>query len=268
MRLFAFDNAGVPTMAASEGDILRPLAPLADFYADPDGYLGAEGGDPIDRADVVAVPPVPTTAKILCIGLNYPLHIAETNSERPAHPNLFARWWSTLSVDGGSCAVPPGEEGLDFEAELAVIIGRELHAVDEADAMAGVLGYTCFNDISARRFQRATSQWALGKNADDSAPIGPVIVTADELGDPMGLRIGSRLNGETMQDSTTDQMIFDIAETIAYITQALTLRPGDVIATGTPDGVGSRREPPLLMTAGDTIEVDIEGIGILTTHIE
>ncbi len=163
--------------------------------------------------------------------------------------------------------MPPGEDGLDFEAELAVVIGREMRAVDEADAMAGVLGYTCFNDISARRFQRATSQWALGKNADDSGPIGPCIVTADELGDPMGLRIRSRLNGETMQDGTTDQMIFGIAETIAYITQALTLCPGDVIATGTPAGVGSRREPPLLMHAGDTIEVDIEGIGVLTTHI-
>ena len=161
----------------------------------------------------------------------------------------------------------PGESGLDWEVELGVIIGKEMLGVDRADAMDGVFGYTCFNDISARTFQRATSQWALGKNADNSGPIGPVIVTADELGDLYSLLIESRFNGDTVQSSVTGNMIFKIDETIAYITQALTLRPGDVIATGTLDGVGSRMEPPVLMGPGDRIEIEIKCIGSVTTNI-
>lgn len=267
MRLLAYRGLDGPTMGAVEGDVVVPLAPLDDFWADPDGHLGGGDGEPVAREGLVEIPPVPTTAKILCVGLNYPLHIAETGTTKPDHPNLFARWYSTLCVDGAQAPVPPGEQGLDWEAELAVVIGRTMSGVDEDTAMAGVLGYTCFNDISARRFQRATPQWALGKNTDNSGPIGPVVVTADELGDPYGLRIMSRHNGEIRQDSTTDQMIFSIAETIAYASQALTLRPGDVIATGTPDGVGSRMDPPVFMVPGDVIEVEIEAIGTLTTHI-
>lgn len=267
MRLIAFRPAGEPMMGAVEGDMVRPLCGIDEFYDDVDAGMAASGGEPVAIDDVTQVPPVPTTSRIFCIGLNYPLHIAETKSTRPDFPNLFARWYAALDVDGGSTPVPPGEAGLDWEAELAVIIGREMLAVDRADAMAGVFGYTCFNDISARTFQRATPQWALGKNPDNSGPIGPAIVTADELGDPYSLRIGSRYNGTTVQDSVTGEMIFKIDETIEYITSALTLRPGDVIATGTPDGVGSRMDPPVLMGPGDVIEVDIENIGVLTTHI-
>ncbi|MFV2039544.1 MAG: fumarylacetoacetate hydrolase family protein, partial [Acidimicrobiales bacterium] len=205
--------------------------------------------------------------RILCIGLNYPLHVAETGRNRPELPNLFARWASTLVSPGAHTPVPPGEVGLDWEAELAVVIGKEMSAVSATDAMQGVLGYTCFNDISARKAQRATSQFTLGKNADNSGPIGPVIVTADELGDPYDLRIESRHNGRTVQSSVTGNMIFKIGETIAYISQAMTLRPGDVLATGTPDGVGASMDPPVFMVAGDTIEVEIERIGVLNTHI-
>ncbi|MGI9624506.1 MAG: fumarylacetoacetate hydrolase family protein, partial [Acidimicrobiales bacterium] len=245
----------------------RPVGPIDEFYTDPHAGIAVRPGAPVPVAELTQVPPVPRTARIFCIGLNYPLHIQETSKDRPAHPNIFGRWASKLSVDGASVPVPPGETGLDCEAELAVVIGSEMSAVTDEEAMAGVFGYTGFNDISARTYQNATSQFTLGKNADHSAPIGPVIVTADELGDPYSLRIRSRLNGETMQDSVTANMIFNIAETISYISGVLTLRPGDVIATGTPDGVGAWREPPVLMVAGDVIEVEIERIGILTSTI-
>ncbi|MEM7286922.1 MAG: fumarylacetoacetate hydrolase family protein [Actinomycetota bacterium] len=267
MRLIAYRTPGGPVMGAVEGDMVRPLCGIDEFYADVDAGRASSGGEPVDLASVDQVPPVPLTSRIFCIGLNYPLHIEETKSTRPDHPNLFARWYTTLVVDGGSTPVPPGERGLDWEAELAVVIGKEMLEVDRADAMDGVFGYTCFNDISARKYQRATPQWALGKNPDNSGPIGPVVVSADEIGDPYALSIGSRYNGRTVQDSVTGEMIFKIDETIAYITQALTLRPGDVIATGTPDGVGSRMDPPVLMGPGDTIEVEIGSIGVLTTHI-
>lgn len=150
---------------------------------------------------------------------------------------------------------------------MAVIIGANLTDTAEADAMAGVLGYTCLNDISARGYQRRTHQWAIGKNADGSAPIGPVVVTADEFGDPYGKRIMTRVNGDTMQDGTTDLMLFRIAETIEYITAGTSLRPGDVIATGTPSGVGDRMEPPTYLKAGDRVEIEIEDIGVLASNI-
>jgi len=267
MRLLAFESAQGPTMGAVEGDRVVPLAPVDTFFADIESYVSPGDAEPLALDAITQVPPVPASAKVLCVGLNYPLHIAETKSQRPDHPNLFARWTASLAAPEGRTPVPAGETGLDWEAELAIVIGSELSDVAEADAMAGVFGYTCFNDISSRWFQRATSQWALGKNGDASGPIGPVIVTADEIGDPYRLRIMSRYNGETMQDSNTGNMIFSIAQVISYASRALTLKPGDVIATGTPDGVGSRREPPVLMTAGDVIEVEIEDIGTLRTHI-
>ena len=147
-------------MGAVEGDMVRPLCDIDRFYDDVDAGVAASSGDPQPLDGVEQVPPVPRTSRIFCIGLNYPLHIAETKSTKPDFPNLFARWYSTLVVDGASTPVPPGEQGLDWEAELAVIIGREMLSVDRADAMAGVFGYTCFNDISARKYQRATPQWA------------------------------------------------------------------------------------------------------------
>lgn len=267
MRLLAYETDDVRIIGIVDGEFVRPLVSVDEFYVDIDGHMKTTPGGFVAIDDVDQVPPVPLTARVFCIGLNYPLHIAETGRERPRYPNIFARWASTLVSPGAHTPVPPGEPGLDWEAELAVVIGRDMLGVSPADAMAGVLGYTCFNDISARKAQRATSQFTLGKNADNSGPIGPVIVTADELGDPYDLRIESRLNGRTMQSSVTGNMIFDIAETISYISQAMTLRAGDVLATGTPDGVGASMDPPVLMTSGDVIEVEIDRIGVLTTHI-
>lgn len=264
MRYLGFRHDGESVIGIVDGESVTRLTTIDDFYRDLDRWTSATPSGPsFQLADIEHVPPVPTTAKVLCIGLNYALHIEETASKRPEAPNIFARWYASLSCDGDQITVPSGEPGLDWECELAVIIGANMTDAKTATAMEGVLGYTGFNDLSARVNQRRTTQWALGKNPDNSGPIGPVVVTADEYGDPYGKSIQTRVNGETMQSSTTDQMLFKIDETIEYITQCTSLRPGDVIATGTPSGVGSRMDPPQLLNAGDTVEVDIEGIGVL-----
>lgn len=272
MRYIAYSTADGPMIGVVTGDpgaeTVQDLMGVDLFYADPVAAASTEPhGQAFPLTSATQIPPVPTTAKILCVGLNYPLHIEETKSERPVAPNLFARWYSQLNVHEGSMRVPTSEPGLDWEAELGVIIGTQMTDTAAADAMAGVFAYTCFNDVSARGFQRRTKQWALGKNADGSGPIGPVAVTADEFGDPYSKRMQCRHNGETRQDATIGEMIFKIDEIIEYATQAVTLNPGDVIATGTPSGVGSRMEPPILMHPGDTVEVDIEGIGILRNTV-
>lgn len=266
---FRYDGEDCMGLVSDDGRKVTRLAPTDEFYGDLTRWRTSSGVGqaPFDIADVELVPPVPATAKILCLGLNYQAHVEETGRDRPAAPNIFARWYAALSCDGAEIPVPSGEPGLDWECELAVIIGADLVDTAAADAMDGVFGYTAFNDISARTHQRATGQWALGKNADGSGPIGPVVVSADEYGDPYGKAIATRVNGETMQSSTTDRMLFKIDETIEYITKCISLRPGDVIATGTPEGVGGAMDPPRFMTSGDSVEVEIEGIGILHTTI-
>ena len=267
MRYLGFRHEGISSIGVVDGRSVTPLATIEEFYADPACWRAAEAAGPTLALDAIElVPPVPQTAKVLCLGLNYQAHISETESERPSAPNIFARWYASLSCHEGQLTVPSNEPGLDWECELAVIIGDHLTDTAAADAMAGVLGYTCFNDLSARKQQRATPQWALGKNADNSGPIGPMVVTAEEYGTPYGKAIMTRVNGVTMQSSTTDRMLFKIDETIEYITKACSLRPGDVIATGTPEGVGSRMDPPQFLNAGDVVEVEIEGIGILRSH--
>ena len=268
MRYLGYLDNGHPSIGVVTDSAVSRLCSIDDFYADTEHWRHVEPDGPSLAIDTVHhVPPVPTTAKVLCLGLNYSAHIAETESKRPDAPNIFARWYASLSCHGDEVPVPSGDDRFDWECELAVIIGAPMTDTLEADAMAGVLGYTCFNDISARGYQRRTPQWALGKNADGSAPIGPFVVTADEFGEPYGKRIQTRVNGDTRQDGSTDMMLFRIAETIEFITAASSLRPGDVIATGTPDGVGDRMDPPTYLTGGDIVEVEIEGIGVLQTKI-
>ena len=268
MRFLGLDHAGTHSIGIVDDTSVRVLCSIDEFYADTAAWLEAEPTGPTVPLDgIVRVPPVPQTAKVLCLGLNYASHIAETGRERPDFPNIFARWYASLSNHGDEVPVPSGDDRFDWECEMAVIIGSHLTDTSEADAMAGVLGYTAFNDISARGYQRRTPQWAIGKNADGSAPIGPVVVTADEFGDPYGRQISTRVNGEIRQDGTTDLMLFKIAETIEYITAGTSLRPGDVIATGTPSGVGDKMDPPTYLTAGDIVEVEIEDIGVLQSRI-
>jgi 2-keto-4-pentenoate hydratase/2-oxohepta-3-ene-1,7-dioic acid hydratase in catechol pathway len=216
--------------------------------------------------EVTLVPPVPGTAKVLCAALNYASHAAETGARVPDHPDLFARWAATLVPEGTPVPVPATEPGLDWEVELAVVVGAPLADVTPEQVPAGVLGYTVFNDLSARAHQRSSSQWALGKNSDNSGPVGSMIVTADSL-DAAALRLETRVNGEVMQAGTTADMIFPVPEILAWASRTVTLRPGDLVATGTPPGVGFTRTPPRYLTPGDVVEVEVEGIGAVRTPI-
>lgn len=211
--------------------------------------------------------PVPRPGKVIAIGLNYRDHAAESNMPIPERPVVFSKF--TTAVTGPECPVllPPASQQVDYEAELAVVIGRRAKQVVRDDAYDHVLGYTNFNDVSARDFQFSDGQWQRGKSCDTFAPMGPYIATVDEIPDPHKLPIRLRLNGQTMQDSNTDQLIFGVPELIEFLSETITLEPGDVIATGTPPGVGFARKPPVFLKRGDVMEVEIERLGTLTNVV-
>jgi 2-keto-4-pentenoate hydratase/2-oxohepta-3-ene-1,7-dioic acid hydratase in catechol pathway len=216
---------------------------------------------------VVLEPPITDPDKIICLGLNYLEHAVEFGAERPEAPILFAKFRNALRGTGDAIALPHQSVEIDYEGELAVVIGRECRRVSAEDALDHVAGVMPFNDVTARDLQFRTGQWLPGKMLDGFAPCGPFLVTLDEVPDIQDLMITTRLNGEVMQQETTAKMIFNVAETIAYLSELVTLSPGDIIATGTPSGVGFKREPPRFLLSGDTIEVDIAGIGTLANTI-
>jgi 2-keto-4-pentenoate hydratase/2-oxohepta-3-ene-1,7-dioic acid hydratase in catechol pathway len=220
-----------------------------------------------DLADVEVAASVPAPGKIICIGLNYRDHAEESGMAIPTKPVIFSKFSSCIIAPNESIIVPDESTQTDYEAELAVVIGRRASNVKREDAMNYVFGYANFNDVSARDFQFADAQWQRGKSCDTFAPIGPFVATTDEIPDPQDLSIKFRLNGETMQDSRTKQMIFGIAELIEYLSRYFTLEPGDIIATGTPPGVGFARKPPVFLKNGDVAEVEIEGLGVLSNPI-
>lgn len=269
MPLIGFLNDGVRTIGAVDGDAVRAIAPMDEFYGAPT-FEPLVNATSLPLADIVHVPFVPVTSRIFCVGINYLSHAGESKDaagiDLPTVPMVFGRWAQTLVVDGAPVPVPLNE-GLDWEVELAVVIKNEVWAATEADALDHVLGYTAFNDLSARAKQLETRQFTLGKNADRSGPIGPVLMSPDEVGDPQNLRVTSRVNGETMQDSNTNLLIHSAARIIEYITDTVTLLPGDVIATGTPGGVGLGLTPPRYLNPGDIVEVEVENIGVLTNPI-
>jgi 2,4-didehydro-3-deoxy-L-rhamnonate hydrolase len=271
MKLIAYqDGAGAIMARVMDGGTLAAISSRDEFWSAPDtGLMTARQATPgsVTIDQVEHLPPVPPTAHVLCAGRNYAAHAAETNTPLPQTPDLFGRWPSTLTVSGRPVPVPPREDHLDWEGELAVVLGSYLRDTTVDQARAAIIGYLCFNDLTARGFQRASKQWALGKNADFSAPIGPWLVTADDISAPDRLRIVTRVNGEVVQDGSTHDMIFSAPEIAAYASGCLTLRPGDVIATGTPDGVGFARQPPRFLHAGDTVEVEIDQIGRIVTPI-
>lgn len=236
------------------------------------GRRALELATPAERrplAGLALAPVVPAPGKTVCLGLNYYDHAAESGRDKPVYPWFFLRANTSLLAHGEASPRPRVSEKFDYEAELAVVIGKRARHVSREDALDHVFGYACFNDISVRDYQKRTPQWTIGKNFDRTGALGPVLVSADELpAGAIGLRIQSRLNGELMQDANTRDMIWDVAETIALLTECLTLEPGDVIAMGTPAGVGQSRTPPVWMKAGDTVEVEIEGVGLLVNTIE
>lgn len=221
-------------------------------------------------ATLALAPLVPEPGKTICLGLNYFDHAKEGGrTEKPDYPWFFFRGKSSLIGHGQPGLLPQVSSKFDYEAELAVVIARKVpRHVSQAEALQYVFGYSCFNDMSVRDYQKRTAQWTIGKNFDGTGGFGPVLVTADELAPgATGLRIQSRLNGQVMQDASTTDMIFSVAETIALLADCLTLEPGDAIIMGTPAGVGQARTPPVWMQAGDTIEIEIEQIGVLRTPI-
>jgi len=219
------------------------------------------------RAEAYWLAPVPRPGKVICIGLNYRDHAAESNMAIPERPVVFSKFSTAVIAPGEAVVLPSTSAQVDYEAELAVVIGRRAKNVSTNSALHCVLGYTAFNDVSARDFQFADGQWQRGKSCDTFAPMGPFIVTPDEIPDPHKLSIKLRLNGKTMQDSNTDQLIFGIPELIAFLSETITLEPGDVIATGTPPGVGFARKPPVFLKHGDEMEVEIEKIGTLSSQV-
>jgi len=210
---------------------------------------------------------IPRPGKIVCVGLNYRDHAAEGGMDLPKAPLLFAKWPNTLIGDGDAVVLPPESMQVDYEAELGVVIGTTAKRVSERDALDHVAGYICVNDVSARDLQFADGQWTRGKSPDTFCPVGPRLVPREEIADPQTLAIRCVVNGEALQDSTTAQMIFSVAEIIAYASQVITLEAGDLIATGTPAGVGVFREPKVLLKDGDEVSVEIEGLGTLTNPI-
>lgn len=222
-------------------------------------------GLPLEQ--VVLLAPVARPPKILCAGLNYRDHAAEAKMEIPSVPTIFSKYWNTIIGPGAPIRLPINSKKPDYEAELAFVIGRGGRHIPAGKWREHIFGYLCFNDVSARDFQLATSQWLMGKTFDGFAPTGPWITTADEIPDPHALSIELFLNGERMQASNTGEMIFRIPELIAFISSVLTLEPGDIVATGTPAGVGFSRKPPRWLRAGDETVVRIEGLGELRNPV-
>jgi 2-keto-4-pentenoate hydratase/2-oxohepta-3-ene-1,7-dioic acid hydratase in catechol pathway len=266
------EGSGVEVASLSDdGASVTVLAPLEEFWADAAGHLSREpAGEPMAASGVEFVPPVRPDARVICIGLNYLKHVAEgTFAEQgvPPYPTLFARWTASLTVDGAEVPVPPDEDGLDWEGEVVAWIGATLVDASPQEALAAVVGYSTFNDLTARRAQKLTSQWILGKNGDRSGPLGP-LVPAAEVGDLRdGLRVQTRVNGEVVQDGRTDEMVYPVGDTLSLISRTFTLHPGDLLATGTPSGVGYARTPPWLLQPGDVVEVEVERLGVLRNPV-
>jgi 2-keto-4-pentenoate hydratase/2-oxohepta-3-ene-1,7-dioic acid hydratase in catechol pathway len=219
-------------------------------------------------SEVEILPPIPAPEKIICIGLNYIDHCKETGMEQPVSPVIFSKYANAIVGHNDEVMIPVNSNEVDFEAELAVVIGRKAKCVTEKEANDFVFGYTIMNDISARDLQFSDGQWSRGKSADTFAPTGPVIVTKDEIENPHNLSITLELNGEVMQDSSTKNLIFNVPQIISFLSQSMTLKPGDLIATGTPPGVGMGRNPKVWLKNGDQMNISIEKIGTLSNTVK
>jgi acylpyruvate hydrolase len=251
------------TAARLDGDMLIPLA------ADDVGELLAAGGEvaererpnPVPAAEADFAPLVPRPSKILCVGLNYRAHILETGRELPEYPTLFAKFADSLLGPRDDLMLPSVSDRVDWEVELGVVIGRPLHRATPEQAAAGIAGYTVINDVSMRDWQRRTLQWLAGKMFEHATPVGPYLVTPDEVNNAEDLEVRCEVDAEVMQQSRTSDLLFGPAEIAAYASQAITLRPGDLISTGTPGGVGDARKPPVYLRPGNVLRTWIEGLG-------
>ena len=281
MRIINFETGGSPGIAADEGSGCHGLTQRDGGFPGTLPELIVQGADllrigkslgqspAIDLNAVRLLPPVPVPPKILCVGLNYDDHLQESGLKKPDYPEIFARFATSLIAHQEPIRRPRESTALDYEAELAVVIGKPGRRIPPEQALDHVAGYSLFNDASLRDFQLRTPQWTMGKNFDGTGSFGPWLVTPDAVPPgARGLRIQGRLNGRVMQDSRTDLLIFGVATLIETISVAMTLERGDVIITGTPGGVGAARKPPVFMKAGDIFEVEIEGLGVLTNPVQ
>jgi acylpyruvate hydrolase len=256
------------TLPATLIGFIQQCADTPDRLTRVAAQLAADERQALPLSRLTLDPCIPHPGKIVCLGVNYHDHAKEGGNTVADYPALFLRCDTSLLAHGAPLKVPAISTNFDFEAELAVVIGQRTRGVSEAHALAAVFGYACFNDATLRDYQRRTSQWTIGKNFDGTGAFGPCLVTADELPPGgVGLRIQSRLNGKVMQDANTTDMVFGVARTISLLSQCMTLEPGDVLVMGTPGGVGYARTPPVWMKAGDTIEIDIEQVGLLTNPV-
>ncbi len=268
LRLHVRGRSGYVDVAAATGD--ERLAELATVLEGGAAALervrGVADRDGVEVAEERFGPAVPSPRRILCLGLNYREHALEGGRDVPAWPEAFVRGADSVAPPFGDLVKPTLTQRFDYEGELGVVIGSGGRYIQAADALSAVAGYVVVNDGSAREWQRAATQWTAGKNFDGTMPIGPELVTVDEV-DVSDLELTTRLNGEVMQSARTSQMIIDVPSTIEFFSSFTTLRPGDVIATGTPGGVGFARQPPVWLTPGDVVEVTIEGIGTIRNRV-
>jgi acylpyruvate hydrolase len=290
MRIVTFRADGSPWRAGFEhGGMITELQTLPSLRSNPSlsvKQLLALGADAVSTAlteaeDVITArgdgvsaldeaelgPPILDPDKILCIGLNYREHAAESGLEVPEAPTVFAKFRNSLIGHGAPILLPRISQEVDYEGELAVVIGSRCKDIDEEHALEQIAGYTVFNDVSARDVQMQTSQWTAGKALDSFAPIGPGIVPSSLIDDPQTLTVTTRVNNEVRQHESTSMMIFSVAKTIAFISSVMTLEPGDIIATGTPAGVGFKRDPPIYLIEGDIVEVEVEDVGLLQNPV-
>ena len=273
MRYVSFEQNGKAVLGVREGDTVRTigdesLESLLARGVDLTRHGAQASGASLPVKGLKLLPPLQRPPKIICIGLNYADHTKESKYEQPDYPTIFFRLHTSLIAHEQPIVRPLCSDSLDFEGEVAVILGKGGRYISKADALACVAGYALFNDGSVREYQFKSPQWTVGKNFDDTGAFGPDFVTADELPPgAKGLRLETRLNGEVVQSASTDDMIFDVATLISVISEAITLEPGDVIVSGTPSGIGWARTPKLLMKHGDVCEVSVEGLGTLRNPI-
>jgi 2,4-diketo-3-deoxy-L-fuconate hydrolase len=264
-------GGGAPKVGYIEDGGIQPLGggSLLEYIVRGRSPDRQPGGEAVALEEASLHPPIARPEKIVAIGLNYEDHAAETGAEIPDKPVVFTKYPNTIIGPGAPIRIPPLTEQVDYEAELAVVVGRRAKNVSELEALDYVFGYTNANDVSARDLQFSEGgQWTRSKSIDTFLPLGPYVATRDEVPDPQNLYIRAILNGETVQDGTTSRMIFTVAELVSFLSQGMTLEPGDVIITGTPPGVGMARDPQLWMKPGDEVSIEIEGLGTLTNPVE
>lgn len=275
MRLITFIHDSREQIGVRQGDVVIPVSGSI-MQVLVDGRLGELqnevskfDGAGIALSDIEYLPLIPRPGKIICIGRNYAAHAAEGGAETPTFPEVFFRGATSLIPHRGVIIRPQCSETLDFEGEFALVVGTSCRHATENNALDYIAGYTLFNDATIREYQRFSSQWTVGKNFDDTGAFGPELVTTDELPAGMaGLSLTTKLNGELMQDGQIDNLVFPVRTLIAILSECMTLEPGDVVVTGTPAGVGYARKPPVWMKHGDTVDIEVEGLGKLTNIVQ